>query len=304
MSSQKHKQSNNQVIESDGFVGKLEETSCPTCGTAPKQHVFDRIQGVSIWKCIQCELMFASPRFTETSLLAIYEAPQFLGGQYSKLPNWNYDDWVSSKDRSYYNTLLKVNLLKTWIEPEARILDVGCSIGLLVAMGRRAGLSIDGVDVSRMLTDLAKLHLELDLYRSDLSAFTPPYLYDGIVLWDVLEHLYDPLSVLRDCNRLLNPGGYIFIQVPNWQGLSQRLKTWLCQIGLREKDFKHFGFPWHIYSFNPSSLKYMLAKANFEMQHCESWNHRLKDGKRAGIVDQFLQKRCLSDNITGIGRKI
>jgi len=47
--------------------------------------------------------------------------------------------------------------------------------------------------------------------------------FDVITLWDVLEHVPNPSEVLKECNRLLKPGGLIYINYPDYGSYAARL---------------------------------------------------------------------------------
>ena len=100
-----------------------------------------------------------------------------------------------------------------------RVLDVGCSTGYLAkALGEHAN-TVSGIEYDQASADKARPFLQ-DLVVGDLE---DPGIYDTfadasfdvIVFGDVLEHLRDPLPVLRRARRLLSPGGSVVISVPN-----------------------------------------------------------------------------------------
>jgi 2-polyprenyl-3-methyl-5-hydroxy-6-metoxy-1,4-benzoquinol methylase len=287
------------------FVGDLEKACCPTCGKdACASLVYKGADGICYYRCGLCSLMFASPRFTSESMLEIYENESF--ADMKLFVDWSYDRWRERSDRAYVTTVEKVALVKRFIPEGSRVLDVGCAMGLFVLEAGRSGLKAEGVEPSAMLSEIAINKLKAPVANCQIEDFKPDCRFQGIVLWDVLEHLYDPVGVLRRCGDLLCDDGYLFLQVPHANGLSNMLKTALCRTGLKKTGFKHFGFPWHVYSFDRKSLSAMLGKAGFKAELFEAWSHLKKEGRRgmiSKVAINIIMKFCLSDYIVCVARK-
>jgi len=294
-----------RFIKAGSFWGELEDISCPICSSPsnPKL-IFRKSNGVGLWKCPGCDVMYASPRFTKESLEKIYENEAFT--DLSIYNSWSYHKWRESKDRSYTVSNLKVQLLKRFLSEGERVLDVGCATGLFVLEATKQGFKVEGLDPSRMLIETGRRVLEIPLHHGSLEEFDPEYKFKGVVFWDVLEHVYNPIVLLSRCNYLMEQGGYLFIQVPHYKGISNRMKTFGCRLGLKRSDFKHFGFPHHLYSFNKKSISVLMNRTGYKPIHFESWSHQLKDGAK-GVVSNtaiwFFRKTCLSDYIICIAQK-
>jgi len=185
--------------------------------------------------------------------------------------------------------------------------DVGCGTGLFCLETSKHGFSVEGIEPSGMLVEMGRKVLNVYLHHGFVEDFDPGYRYNGMVVWDVLEHVHNPVSLLKRCNDLMEDGGYLFVQVPNHDGISNRFKTFLCQKRLKRSDFKHFGFPWHVYSFNKKSLSKLLILCGFSPSLFESWSHRLKEGAE-GLFPRLMismsKRFCLSDYITCVARKL
>jgi len=98
------------ILKDNGFTGQLEHVSCPTCDNPQMPElVFEKKNGIGIWKCSDCEILYASPRFSESSLLKIYESEKFLNRQtINELESWSYSDWKSSRCRSYITNKVRL----------------------------------------------------------------------------------------------------------------------------------------------------------------------------------------------------
>lgn len=290
------------------FSGDSQEVTCPICSEPPKPRlIYRRDNGVGIWQCPACQVMYASPRFTEAALLRIYETPDFFpADDLEKFRDWSYKKWRDSGEETQVVCRLKREKVMNFLAAGDRFLDVGCGIGLFVAEGGHHGLKVEGVEPSRMLTEIARERLGLELHNTLLEEFRPAHRFGGIGLWDVLEHVYDPKRILRRCAELSEDNGYLFLSVPNFAGLADRLQTFLHRSRLRHKNFKHFGFPWHIYSYNRRSLEKLLRGAGYTPLEFYSLSHQRRYGLASSLADWFeplISHRCLASNISCVARK-
>ncbi len=100
------------------------------------------------------------------------------------------------------------------------ILDIGCGhhASLLRALGPRlrSGLGVD-LNISREAKNVESLSFREANLETVLPEI-PSGSFDVVAMLSVLEHLWEPLSVLRDIHRVVRPGGVVLINVPTWRG--------------------------------------------------------------------------------------
>jgi predicted TPR repeat methyltransferase len=103
------------------------------------------------------------------------------------------------------------------VRPGGRLLDVGCGHGLLVDEARRRGWDARGLEVAADAAAYARDVLGLDVREEPVEALDPERdgPFDAIVLADVIEHLDDPVSVVRSCAALLADGGALCVVTPD-----------------------------------------------------------------------------------------
>jgi SAM-dependent methyltransferase len=78
--------------------------------------------------------------------------------------------------------------------------------------------------------------------------------FDAVVMRHVLEHVPDPVELLRRCFRWLKPGGLLALATPNGGSLASR---WFG------RHWRGLTPPWHIHIFNPRSLRLLLVRSGF-----------------------------------------
>jgi SAM-dependent methyltransferase len=107
------------------------------------------------------------------------------------------------------------------------VLDVGCGAGGFLDMARQAGLQTFGLELNPNAAEKARAkgHRIFDRLLHELPADARPEGFALITLFQVLEHLADPVGTLKEAATRLKPGGYISIAVPSRSGI-YRLMPW------------------------------------------------------------------------------
>lgn len=125
-----------------------------------------------------------------------------------------------------------------------RILDVGCGAGLFFDALQCFG-DVEGIESDRGAVERAGRWQE-SIHHGELNeSFRPTGLYDAILMLDILEHLDDPVRLLRYARPLLKPGGQILITVPAF--------NWLWT---RHDDLNH-----HVCRYNRARMRQTVAAA-------------------------------------------
>jgi SAM-dependent methyltransferase len=104
-----------------------------------------------------------------------------------------------------------------------RVLDVGCGSGAFLDLARQAGCQTFGVELnpSAAASSRAKGHTVFDRLLQDLHKDDFGGALDLITFFQVVEHVPDPVGLLKDSVHFLNPGGYIAVAVPSSEGLGR-----------------------------------------------------------------------------------
>jgi cyclopropane-fatty-acyl-phospholipid synthase len=102
------------------------------------------------------------------------------------------------------------------LKPGDHVLDVGCGWGSFAEHAGRLGIQVTGLTIShqseQFLTDLIhRLQLPARVLNQDFLRYDSPEPYDAVVILGVMEHLPDYPAVLRQLQRLLKPGGRVYL---------------------------------------------------------------------------------------------
>jgi SAM-dependent methyltransferase len=119
--------------------------------------------------------------------------------------------------KTAYPRRLAAWLVKTFLKPNGRILDVGCGRGDFLEAFAGLGLDAAGVDISPAAPGMSPRR---DVRVADLEREAMPFpaaSFDFAFNKSVLEHTRAPVKVLGEIKAALKPGGLAIIMVPAWE---------------------------------------------------------------------------------------
>ena len=96
--------------------------------------------------------------------------------------------------------------------PSGKLLDAGAAYGTFLRLANSYYEGI-GIEVSQYAASIAKNIFDVDVRVASIE-HSPPFqddCFDVIVMWDIIEHLIKPVEALKEAQRMLKPGGYIFV---------------------------------------------------------------------------------------------
>jgi SAM-dependent methyltransferase len=133
------------------------------------------------------------------------------------------------------------------------VLDLGCAKGAYL---RQFAPGSIGVDVSRPNLEHCR-GLGLQVMAADLNSKLPfaSESFPAILCSHVLEHVDAPIDLLRECNRVLSPGGTLVLGLPIENSIVNRLR--------RHRYF--YQHPGHLYSFSLENIDVLLQKTSYEI---------------------------------------
>jgi len=207
---------------------------CPLCRAVHRTTLYRRTRSGDIHRCTACGFVYADPT----------------GGTAGPgLPHCKDSIEVYELNAAHRLALLKT---ATGIAG-GRLLDVGCFDGSFMLAAQKHGFAVEGVEPEAEPAATARSR-GLTVQQTTFEQATFDGRFDVIALMHCLEHLPDPWAALERARDLIEPGGALLIELPNFDCLSRRV------LGRRWRQFIHD----HPQFFEPATLRRLLERAGFE----------------------------------------
>lgn len=185
---------------------------CPVCGWRPSL-LFARKDGLAYVRCQECDLVYANPRPSEEAMASRLE----MWGKQHSARNEHLRDRVRSQR-------VRVRLLRTYCS-SGSLLDFGSGDGSFLRAAMDAGYRAEGVEKAAAAAEFARSHFGASIRASDIEdASLKSGTFDIITMWDVLEHLHDPVHVVKGLGGLLAEDGSLVVLTPHSRGFSSRVR--------------------------------------------------------------------------------
>lgn len=204
---------------------------------------------------------------------------------------YHRDDDYKKYESLFENIFRKrVNLISKFVK-KGKMLEIGSATGVMLMLFKSRGWDALGIEPSGSCKEAEGKGLRVLNVKFEEAKLPKDY-FDLVVLNHTLEHMDNPMSVLKRVNTLLKEGGIVFIDVPNAGGLGAKIlgKHWPY---LLPNEHKH--------QFTKKELNNLLDKSGFKVVHWES---------RSGIFEYAnpllelwqglsgLKKRFFTDTLT------
>ncbi len=178
---------------------------CKICGDSTRRRVLCKVNLIygtefDLVECPVCGVIFFDP------LPTVHELESFYSASY-----YDFDRW-----REEGKGMAFARRLKRWKEA-GRFLDVGCATGFFInGIKNHSHWEVFGTDFGESAVKFARESLELNVRSGDLyDAGFPDSYFDYVHVNNVLEHVLEPVSLLKECRRVIKPDGIFFLSVPN-----------------------------------------------------------------------------------------
>ncbi|MDT8375309.1 MAG: class I SAM-dependent methyltransferase [Mariprofundaceae bacterium] len=161
-------------------------------------------------------------------------------------------------------------------------LDVGCSSGSVLNVARQCGFNIHGVEPAARAAETARQIPGAEVFNGFLhQADYPDNHFDIITLFEVIEHLTDPISLIKEIGRILKPGGLLLIGTGN-------AGSWtVSALGSRWEYFDIRLHGGHISFFTPESISILAKKSGLKLSAIKT--KRVNLGEKKDVSWLFYQ---------------
>jgi len=181
-------------------------------------------------------LVYVDKLPSTAELGAIYSAEYWRG-------NSAYSDYVADKAGMQAHFQHRIKLLRTFITGN-QLLEVGCAFGFFLELAKQYW-NVQGVDFSLDAVAYAREMLHLPVQQGDFESYPlNTESFDAVVMWDTIEHLYDPVLAIRKSADALKPNGILALTTGHVDALLPRL----------QKQNWRMIIPSHLYYFSRESI--------------------------------------------------
>lgn len=272
---------------------------CILCGSSesiPLYTASERMFGLGgnffLKKCSKCSLAFLDPKLSDAQLKKYYPSESY------------YIYNTSSKKgriqiireyliKHYYSPNFLSLLMTTFIKNvpaipsyagNGKILDLGCGTGDTLALLKRLGWDVYGIDMDKNAISTGKKrglsNLRLGTYK-DLDKYPDNY-FDAIRLYHVIEHLDDPSLCLSLIVKKLKKRGELIMGTPNMESLVSKIFK-SCWYNLDS--------PRHLFLFSPDTLKKLVEKSGLFVGKIEFCSAGGIIGSIQYLVNEIFNKK-------------
>ncbi len=214
--------------------------------------------------------------------------------------------------------------------PPGKLLDIGCSNGAFIDAANHYGWEASGIEPRVSSAEYAQsrgltVHTELLQNLSfDEGSF------DVITMWQVIEHLLDPVDILKECRRVLSKGGILALSTPNiksigwkflksdWPAIDPRNHFHLFDIKSMNRIMKSSGFEkcaLDTLDVQPTTLKLVKKKLSGKpgvksqntvpsLASTPSYKKMTRLFKYRNIINYPLKWMKLGEDLYGVFRKV
>tara|TARA_Y100000591_G_C21852986_1_gene712903 strand:- start:2283 stop:3266 length:984 start_codon:yes stop_codon:yes gene_type:complete len=242
------------------FLISEKNCSCILCGSK-KKFTYLKWKKYLLINCLNCEAIYPNINFKKFS-------PEYFHSNNVKrkinknemLKTFNYRlNNFASERIEYIKSNISLNKKDT-------ILDYGCGFGSFLYALKKNKIQSKGIDFDNDSINFCKSK-NLNVSSNSLTNEKDRSI-KIITMFDVIEHLVDPVDFLKIANKKLKKNGFMLLFTPNIHSLSGKL------MGPKHNMFAVFN---HLCFYNENSLKYLAKKTGFKIQRIDYFGLDIKD---------------------------
>jgi 2-polyprenyl-3-methyl-5-hydroxy-6-metoxy-1,4-benzoquinol methylase len=206
-------------------------------------------------KCVECGLLFNSPRLPDDQFPALYDRDYYFFSRGAKQEFFRILEM-------YQRT---VACLKEEIRPR-NVLEIGSAKGYLLALLKAFGWQVQGVEISAYAAQYAEKHFGVPTFHGTLDTYLETahnIRFSLVLVIDVFEHILSPPAFLRAIARVIWENGILILDTPNGNALN------IFNEGPSWKGFN----PFHIFVFSPMNIIRLLQMNGYRVERLFSYRN-------------------------------
>jgi 2-polyprenyl-3-methyl-5-hydroxy-6-metoxy-1,4-benzoquinol methylase len=227
-----------------------EDIRCCVCGNQERQKFQLRYQkeNYAIVQCNKCTFEFI-PFFYRKKI----EYTQYKNEAVTQAVRAG-NNWVKIQRHK-----LRFRFIKKFIR-KGSLFDLGAGWGHFMLAGKELGFDVYGIEISEQPYLYCVNDLKLPVDHIDFFTMDEQKKFDVLTMWDVLEHIDKADLFLDKCAKVVKPGGYLFLQVP-------QIDSYFAK--KHKDDWKMMGLD-HVNYFSRKTIRQILDTHGFEVLRYKS----------------------------------
>ena len=218
---------------------------CPLC-SQPAKFTFQK-GGYTYNRCDSCRTLFVADNLEPEQIHPYYSEDYFEANastHESSKERRGYPSYKEAEESLKNSFRFKLNLIRKYVD-QGKLLEVGAAYGTFMSMANQY-FKCTGMDVSAYASQVARETYGLDVRQGSIEqrlSFEDNF-FDVVVMWDVIEHLVQPIDGLKEACRVLKPGGMLFFSTDdanNWLPRLLGSKWWALAAPLHICHFSKKG---------------------------------------------------------------
>lgn len=234
-------------------------TSCPVCsgndftGFLECTDHFVSGEKFSIKECTNCHFKITDKIPGEDEIGPYYQSEDYISHSDTSAGLVNRIYHVA---REYMLGRKRKAVIKNSGKKNGALLDIGAGTGYFAAHIKKHGWEVTGTEINDDAREFAEKKLNISLVPAEGLFSLKAKHFDAITLWHVMEHFYNLQQYIAEMDRLLKPGGALFIALPNHTSYDA---------GHYKEFWAAYDVPRHIWHFTPQNVRQIFENAGFKL---------------------------------------
>jgi len=245
------------------FPLELEYCACSLCSSSKAKTLmtFDQFGfPIGTVECEECGFVYTNPRPTEAYMKVFYEKYFWFFFQ----GRVKISERFFRRQRTREWAVLKYSRCAPYLSKAKNVLEIGAGSGLFLDQVRKnlPGTSVAGIEPDPQMAEYCRSELKLDVQTGFFQDYQGENVFDVIVLFHVVEHLFEFTSLFQFVRKHLAPGGVLIMEAPDVDGAWKTV--FMIQLS-------------HMHLFSPRTIKNLFLAKGFEVLQVSRLQNELDD---------------------------